>query len=141
MIAVDTNLLVYAHREDSPWHETAYRCIKQLAEAPAPWAIPWPCMHEFLSVVTHPRIYSPPTHIREALDQVAAWQEAPALVLLSESNGYWEHLQALLRSGQLWVPKSMMHALQRFVCITTLKNSGQPAVILADLPACPCVLL
>ena len=53
MIAVDTNILVYAHRRDSEWHEKAYRLIQSLAEGSAPWAIPWPCLHEFLAVVTH----------------------------------------------------------------------------------------
>jgi uncharacterized protein len=52
MIAVDTNLLVYAHREDSPWHEAAYKIIEQLSESRAPWAIPWPCLHEFLAIIT-----------------------------------------------------------------------------------------
>ena len=60
LIAVDTNLLVYAHREDSPWHDAAYRSLVGLAEGRTPWAIPWPCLHEFLAIVTHPRIYSPP---------------------------------------------------------------------------------
>jgi predicted nucleic acid-binding protein len=32
MIAVDTNILVYAHREDSPFHERAFLCIKGLAD-------------------------------------------------------------------------------------------------------------
>ena len=61
MIAVDTNILVYAHREDSPWHEAAYARIVQLAEGNSPWAIPWPCLHEFFAIVTHPRIFAPPT--------------------------------------------------------------------------------
>lgn len=42
MIAVDTNLLVYAHREDSPWHEKALARVTELAECGSPWAIPWP---------------------------------------------------------------------------------------------------
>ncbi|RLB44033.1 MAG: VapC toxin family PIN domain ribonuclease, partial [Deltaproteobacteria bacterium] len=84
MIGVDTNILVYAHREDSPWHERAYACIKQLAEGSAPWAIPWPCVHEFLAIVTHPRIYQPPTPLSRALEQVEAWLESPSLVMLSE---------------------------------------------------------
>lgn len=61
MIAVDTNLLVYAHREDSPFHERAYAGIEKLAGGLAAWAIPWPCLHEFYAIVTHPRIYSPST--------------------------------------------------------------------------------
>jgi len=42
MIAVDSDLLVYAHREDSPWHQAAYARIVELAEGAAAWAIPWP---------------------------------------------------------------------------------------------------
>ena len=50
MIAVDTNILVYAHREDAEWQEPADRCLTQLAESGVPWAIPWPCIHEFLAI-------------------------------------------------------------------------------------------
>ena len=46
MIAIDTNVLVYAHREDSPFHETAAACLASCAESRAPWAIPWPCVHD-----------------------------------------------------------------------------------------------
>ena len=80
MIAVDTNILVYAHREDSPFHEPAFQRLSELAEGAASWAIPWPCLHEFLAIVTHPRIYAPPTPLGRALDQVDAWLESPTLV-------------------------------------------------------------
>lgn len=100
MIAVDSNLLVYAHREDSPWHEAAVGIVAGLAEGAAAWAIPWPCLHEFLAIVTHPRIYSPPTPLAAAIDQVDAWLESPALVLLGESEGYWPRLSELLRRGK-----------------------------------------
>ncbi len=100
MIAVDTNILVYAHREDSAWHKAAYACILGLAQGRDAWAIPWPCAHEFLAIVTHPRIYSPPTPLEKALDQVQAWLESPSLVLLSEAEDHWQHLQALLQSAR-----------------------------------------
>jgi predicted nucleic acid-binding protein len=79
LIAVDTNILVYAHREDSPFHDAASKRIAELAEGSATWSIPWPCVHEFLAIVTHPRIYAPPTPLPRALDQVDAWLEAPTL--------------------------------------------------------------
>ncbi|MCX7011626.1 MAG: PIN domain-containing protein [Candidatus Sumerlaeota bacterium] len=100
MIAVDSNLLVHAHREDSPWHKAAYACLASLAEGRAPWSIPWPCVHEFLAIVTHPCIYMPPTPLAKALDQVDAWLESPSLVLLSESEAYWPHLSHALRAGK-----------------------------------------
>lgn len=61
MIAVDTNLLVYAHREESPWHEPASAHLRQLAEGRGSWAIPWPCIHEFFSIAAHPRLSDSPT--------------------------------------------------------------------------------
>jgi len=104
VIAVDTNILVYAHREDSPFHETAFQRVAELAEGLAAWAIPWPCLHEFLAIVTHPRIYAPPTPLSHALDQVDAWLEAPTLTLLAESAAHWPTLRALLATGRLAGP-------------------------------------
>jgi toxin-antitoxin system PIN domain toxin len=101
MIAVDTNILVYAHREDSPWHDSAYDAIVALAEARAQWAIPWPCIHEFLAIVTHPRIYSPPTPLPEAIDQIEAWLESPSLILLHEMVGYWPHFRTAIETGRI----------------------------------------
>lgn len=100
MIAVDTNLLVYAHRLDSHWHAAAAPAVRGLAESSAPWAIPWPCLHEFLAIVTHPRIYAPPTPQATAAAQVEAWLASPSLVLLSEGPGYWDVLARLLKTSK-----------------------------------------
>ena len=105
MIAVDTNILVYAHREDSPFHEQALRCIGELAEGLATWAMPWPCLHEFLAIVTHPRIYTPPTPLPRALDQVDAWLESPSLVLIAETTAHWPTLKELLSAGRIAGPQ------------------------------------
>ena len=107
MIALDTNILVYAHREDSAWHDAAYARVAELAEGRAPWGIPWPCIHEFLAVATHPRIYSPPTPLSSAIEQVEAWLESPTLVLLSETEGYWRELRSTLEHGR--VSGSLVH--------------------------------
>ena len=101
MIGVDTNLLVYAHREDSTWHDTAYARIQELAEGRAPWAIAWPCLHEFLAVVTHTRIFAPPTPLHQAVAQIEAWLESPSLLLLAEGEGYWPELRTALQEGRI----------------------------------------
>jgi uncharacterized protein len=105
MIALDTNLLVYSHREDSPWHDAAYKLIEELAEGRAPWVIPWPCIHEFLAIVTHPKIFNPPTPLETALDQVEAWRQSPSLFLLSEAEGYWDILRPALQVGRIVGPQ------------------------------------
>jgi toxin-antitoxin system PIN domain toxin len=105
VIAVDTNVLVYAHRKDSPWHDVARRRLAALAEARSPWALPWPCVHEFLAIVSHPRIFKKPTPFTAAGAQVDAWLESPAVVLLAETPGYWATLRGLLVSARASGPQ------------------------------------
>lgn len=95
MIAVDTNILVYAHRQESPHYQPAARRVRELAEGRARWAIPWPCIHEFISVVTRPRLYDPPTGLAHAIDQVNIWFELPELELLGEFGDHWTWFAAL----------------------------------------------
>ena len=101
MIAVDSNLLVYAHRADSTWHDIAANVVRELAEARTAWAIPWPCLHEFVAIVTHPRIYVPPSRLDAVTDQIDAWLESPALVLLTEGPSHWAHLKSLLTTSRV----------------------------------------
>jgi toxin-antitoxin system PIN domain toxin len=105
VIAVDTNVLVYAHRADSPFHERALRRVAALAEGRAAWAIPWPCLLEFFAIVTHPRIYAPPSPLARALAQVDAWLESPTLALLAESTAHWAALRPLLESSRIAGPQ------------------------------------
>ncbi|MGH7475049.1 MAG: type II toxin-antitoxin system VapC family toxin [Longimicrobiales bacterium] len=105
MIALDTNVLVHAHRRESPWHEVANGVSRDAAEGRAAWAIPWPCVHEFLAIVTHPRIFVPPTPLERALDQMAAWLESPSLVLLAESGSYWDTLDPLVARARVTGPR------------------------------------
>lgn len=101
MIAVDTNILVYAHRRDSTFHLRARTCVQELAEGDAPWAIPWPCFHEFLAVVTNPRIFKMPTPTDVAVQQVESWLASPTLRLLAEEEGYWSVLAGLVKSNSI----------------------------------------
>ncbi len=107
MIAVDTNVLVYAHREDSTFHDQALARVTELAVGASPWAIPWPCLHEFYAVVTHPRVYTPPTTSLQAITQVDAWLESPSLLLLTESPAHWSTLKDLLTRARVQGP--MVH--------------------------------
>jgi toxin-antitoxin system PIN domain toxin len=99
LIAVDTNILVYAHRAESSFHPIANRRLKELAESGAPWAIPWPCTHEFFGVVTNRRIYYVPTPPERALAQLDSWFRAPALSLISETSQHWSILRYMLEKS------------------------------------------
>lgn len=107
MIVADTNILVYAHRGDSEWHEPARSAIQTLAEGRVSWGLPWACVHEFLAIVTHPRIYEPPSSIVEAADQVEAWLESPVAELLTETGAHWQTMRQQLETGRVRGP--MVH--------------------------------
>ena len=105
MIAVDTNILIYAHRRDLPFYEVASKRLIELGQGAAAWAIPWPCLHEFLGTVTHPRIFAPPTPLERALGQIDIWLESPSLALLTESPTHWNTLRALLVESAITGPR------------------------------------
>jgi len=101
VIALDTNLLVYAHRRDMPLHDAARARLAELAEGATAWAVPWPCLSEFLAVVTNPRIFVKPSPLPAALDQVEAWLASPSAVLLSEGEGFWATFRRTLEGGRV----------------------------------------
>lgn len=83
MMAIDTNVLVYAHREETPLHTIAIERLRALAEGSTPWALPTFCIGEFVRVVTHSRLFHPPTTLDVALaflEQLLASPSARVLV-------------------------------------------------------------
>lgn len=105
LIAVDTNLLVHAHRQDSEWFGKAAPLVRDLATSPRPWAIPWPCIAELTAIVTHPRIFRTPTPLVASLEQVDAWLESRSLSLLAEGPAAWRTLRRLLRDSKVIGPR------------------------------------
>ena len=96
MLAVDTNLLVYAHRRETTEHPACFQLLKSLAEGTDPWAIPWPCLYEFHSVVTNARIFKEAASSpAQAWAQVHAWCGSPTLRLLREVDGSLDILARL----------------------------------------------
>lgn len=105
MLAVDTNILVYAHRREAQEHAHAARIVRELAEGDLPWAIPWPCIYEFLSVVTNTRIWKDrATTPANAWAQVDAWIGSPTLRLLSETEGFATVLADFIRRPRVRGP-------------------------------------
>jgi toxin-antitoxin system PIN domain toxin len=105
VIAVDTNILVYAHRADSPHHVPARQALRRLAEGARAWAVPWPCVHEFLAVVTHPRIYRPPSSTEDALGAVEDLLRMPRVAFLAEAVDHALVLSRLMTAAPVIGPK------------------------------------
>lgn len=127
MIAVDTNLLVYAHREDSEWHKRALKVLMELANGNQRWAIPWPCVHEFFAIVTHQKIYKKPSSPAQAIGAIDAWRASAGLEFLHESPSYWETLTRLINAGR--IRGAMIHdARIAAICI----DNGVTQLLSAD---------
>lgn len=105
MVAIDTIILIYAHRQEAPHHIAAAELIESLVHAREEWAIPWPCVHEFLAVITNPKVFKPPTPLPIAIEQVRSLASC-GVQLLSEGTQHLETLAEIsvtsgLRGGQI----------------------------------------
>ena len=99
MIAVDTNILVYACRSEMPHHQKARALLSALAEGEVRWAMPWPCAYELLKTVTHPRIFSQPTSLEDAVEDLESMFDSPSLVMLGQGPMHRTHLHRAVLGG------------------------------------------
>lgn len=100
MTAIDTNVLVHYHREELPKHREALALVRKLAEGDAPWAVPVFSLGEFLRVVTHPRVFDPPTSVDDAAAALAEVLKSPTASILGPGQRYWPLLQQVLTQSQ-----------------------------------------
>jgi toxin-antitoxin system PIN domain toxin len=92
MIAVDTNVLIHAHREESPRHEHAVARLRELAEGRSRWGIPSVVLAEFLRIITHPRVFDPPHTLAEATEALRRVLASPSVMVLNPEDGFAELL-------------------------------------------------
>jgi uncharacterized protein len=101
MIALDTNFLVYAHRSDNPFHLIARTAIDRLVQGIVPWGVPVVCVHEFLAVVTNPKIFKQPTPLATAFAQIDALLAQSGARLLMPTDKHLVVLRQLTEPGQI----------------------------------------
>ncbi|MFM7521587.1 MAG: TA system VapC family ribonuclease toxin [Planctomycetota bacterium] len=101
MIAVDTNILLYADREETPQHRAALRAIRRLAEGHEAWALPIQCVGEFLRVVSHDRVFQPPTPIGEALASIESLLASPAARILTPGGRFLQILREVIERSDV----------------------------------------
>lgn len=114
MIALDTNLLVHAHRADASLHAKAKEAVRQLAESPVPWGICYHSLIEFYAVSTQSMIWETASTTAEAFDQIEAWKESPSLRILCDSEASLEKLKLLSVGGN--VRGSVIHDARIAAC-------------------------
>ncbi len=98
-----------------------------LAEGKEPWAIPWPCVYEFLRIVTHPRIFRDPSPLRDAIHDLKTLLASPTLHCLGETPRHGEILAEVL--AETSVAGNLMHDLHIAVL---LREHGVTELLTAD---------
>lgn len=101
MLALDTNILVYASLPESPFYPRALALVRELAAAPSLWALPWPCVYEYLRVITDSRTKPVPMSMDAAWGNMRALFGAPGLCLLAQTPAHEEVLDTVLHGAQL----------------------------------------
>ena len=100
MIAVDTNVLIYANRAELPLHAIARARLTELAEGALPWALPMVAAWGFVRIVTQP-IFNPPTPIAQAVEFVDRLLASPTVRILDPGPRHWELLRTILDEAQV----------------------------------------
>ena len=97
----DINLLVYAHREDSSHHDVALAWLQATIDSGVPFALCNEVLSGFVRIVTHPKIYDPPSSCDEAFEFARRLRENPNCTTLRPGPRHWEILESLCRSHQV----------------------------------------
>lgn len=97
MRCVDVNVLVYAHRRESPDHERYRAWLESVRRDDEPLALSGPVLCGFLRVVTHHRVFREPTPLATAIGFVAALRSSPNVVSVEPGERHWDIFMELCR--------------------------------------------
>ncbi len=114
MVLIDVNVLVYAHRADAPGHSAMKRWIEGALKSPQAFGLSEWVLSGFLRIVTHPRVFDPPSPMKAALAFANELRDQPNCVVLAPGPRHWEIFTQLCRAtgvkGNL-VPDAYLAAL------------------------------
>ncbi len=100
MIAIDTNILIYAHVPSFVQHAPALAALEKLANSGAAWAVPWPCAHEFCAVISNKKWRNDALDATAAVAILRSWENAPNFRFLGATHQHLNYFaQTLLLSG------------------------------------------
>jgi toxin-antitoxin system PIN domain toxin len=92
---------VHAHRRGTAHHGQAIALLRGLAEGVEPYALFWPSLYEFLRVVTHHRVFDPPSTTDAALEAIRDFVGAPPVRVLGETVHHHTLLDRVLRESRV----------------------------------------
>ena len=93
----DVNVLVYARREDAVDHERYKEWLERLINGDAAFGLSDVVLSGFLRIVTHPKVFRPPTPLADALAFVETLTSRPNCVRVAPGPRHWELFTSLCR--------------------------------------------
>jgi uncharacterized protein len=101
MIAIDTNILIYAHVPGFAQHKAALSALQALANSGGAWAVPWPCAHEFCAVISNKKWRSDALDAEAAVAILRSWESAPNFRFLGSSIHHLHYFAEALLSSRV----------------------------------------
>ena len=96
MIAIDTNVLIYAHVPSFAQHPLALTALERLANSGVAWSVPWPCAHEFCAVITNRKWRADALDAAAAVAILRSWESAPNFRFLGAGAMHFTHFTSTL---------------------------------------------
>jgi hypothetical protein len=114
MLLIDVNVLVYAHRADAIGHEAFFQWLSDVINGDQAYGISDLVLSGFLRIVTHPRVFNPPSNISDALTFANQVRQQPNCIRVAPGPRHWAIFEGFCRSsgvkGNL-VPDAYLAAL------------------------------
>jgi hypothetical protein len=99
MLLFDVNVLLYAHREETERHTVCLRELEIAVNGPQAFGFSDLIASSFLRVVTHPRIFNPPSPFPAAWEFLEGLRSSPRCLLLEPGSRHWELFRGLCESA------------------------------------------
>jgi toxin-antitoxin system PIN domain toxin len=99
--ALDTNILLYASNVDSEHHAKARAAVERAASSGEAWVMPWPVVHGFLRIATHPAVLAHPLSPGAALGVMEELLGLPHVRVVGEGPDFWECFSSEVKSLHL----------------------------------------
>ena len=95
MVLPDVNVLVYAHREDAPHHALCHAWLEAVVNGQESYALSELVLSGFLRVVTHPKVFTRPSPLADALEFTEQLRSLPNCVPVAPGRRHWEIFRGL----------------------------------------------
>ena len=114
MVLLDVNVLVYAHRQDSPRHREYLAWLEQLVNSDHAYGLADLVLSGFLRIVTHPRVFNPPSSMTKALAFAKELRDQPTCTAINPGSRHWEIFCRLCKAAEIkgnLVPDAFLAAI------------------------------